>query len=450
MEKNLIKPTKRKEIKKLARRDFLKKSTIGLGAVIGLMGAEFYTADRIYNAHILPYEDKVRMYEKLIQEGFVEVSEAVSNKIQKNLNAEKVELESSFTKKIKDWKDMDIITPQDYQELELRISTIERQAKDAEFSERMQVLSDQLSHKILALESDLEDNVPNPLQGVWGKLREWHGYDTAETKLNRDRMYQRLDGLVKIYAAERNSKIAQTTVVKRLNELIRTSDDIEPIEQRLYSSLLEEHNKDGGADRVRDFILNYDINKIALRKRDAYSELVDYIQESDNLYQQRIKLQLESLKNLQDVYDNAKTLQNEIRSGQLNLAQIDKKVKALDNKYTSIDQDLQALGHAINYDNDFGFQILPGIIKTLYNVIKYGAMGTTAVLGVNYLMGKRKQDKLKSQVTVLESTIIKMEAAQESGQQTSNKSGLDNQNTQNQNTNNQNTNDQNQNGYNQK
>jgi len=267
-------------VKSKSRREFLK--TIGFSAASGVacgFGANYglgYLADCLVKG--------IAEAERQVRETVADLSALVGN-VDRKLTAQVDQLEKHYNSNIlQEYVELGIADPADIRQFEKILADAKQFEDYYSFSERAKEFKDRIDRRILTLDEKLEQMQPGFMRQANDAVRSLFGMPTGKAGEEYRKSFRlRLDSLCAIYDLNENDKIAQAEVVRKLNELISNSEKLKlsPDERQLYVTLRNECEKEGGGQRVKDYIhayTNVKLNSETLRRLKAH------VEEAEKLY----------------------------------------------------------------------------------------------------------------------------------------------------------------------
>jgi len=335
--------------KKFHRRELLKDSTIagGVGAAVG--AAAYVGLDFIGNN----FRGVIAQAEREVRELALDVRE-LSGSLEKKLVLEREQLEEHYTQGIlKIYEELGIATPAEIAEIDKIIENYEEFEQHYNFAERARIFKDRIDRRLLALDETLESYQPESLISINDAIRRAFGKPTGEEGMKqRKQIKERLEVLCAVYDTNSNNKIAQTEVLKTLNNYLENAELSEE-EKGLYEFLKQEAQK-GNEENIRHFINNYDSYSVS---QDVLLKLRASLSEAEGLYG-KIQENKSYIMNLQDLLKQGIALKQEVRDKSAQEVveykeQIDKRINEFRESVDNVINELEEKGYDIVTREEF-------------------------------------------------------------------------------------------------
>ncbi len=332
--------------KKFSRRDFLKGA--GISAVVGLatVGASKYGLSKLTDFS-LEAEKEVRRLVRDLQ--------AFSGKFDREL----AEQNDYLVKHINSdgfniLKELKIVEPAEVKKLEEIVKNCEEFEAHYSFAERAHEFKDRIDQRLLGLDAALENLQPNAVQKLNDAIREVFGQKNGEEgKHYRADFKKKLDTLVNIYNTNEDNKVAQTEVLKHINQYLENSE-LTAEEKEAFTFMKEQMQKEGKEGYVKDFVKNYDKFE---GRNESLIKLRAYITKAEDLYA-KIRENTVYAQRLQGLLKDGIALKEEVRSTAVediekNRQQLAKKTDELANSVNSVVTELEDKGYDIETREDY-------------------------------------------------------------------------------------------------
>lgn len=335
--------------KRFHRRELLKDSVIagGVGAAVG--AAAYFGLNFIGNN----LRGILAQAEREVRELALDVRE-LSGSLERKLVQEREQLEEHYTQGIlKIYEELGIATPAEIAEIDKIIENYEEFEQHYNFAERARIFKDRIDRRLLALDETLESYQPESLRSINDAIRRAFGKPTGEEGMKqRKQIKERLEVLCAIYDTNSNNKIAQTEVLKTLNNYLENAELSEE-EKGLYEFLKQEAQK-GNEENIRHFINNYDSYSVS---QDVLLKLRASLSEAEGLYG-KIQENKSYIINLQDLLKQGIALKQEAREKSTQKVAhqreyFDKKIAKLHSSLDNVIRELNQRGYDIETREEF-------------------------------------------------------------------------------------------------
>jgi len=291
--------------KGISRRAVLKDIAlaVGLGSLVGTSAhvGLGYLGQR--------FEDILVDADKQVKELAIDIR-ALSGYLERKMAQETRELKESYTSgKLSMYEELGIATPQELSELESIIKTSEAFEAEYGFVERLKIFKDRVTRKLSSVDSASESVQPGFMKRVNDSSRKLFGMKTGEEGAReQEARRKRLDALCGVYDTNEDNRVAETEVLKRINNYLENGE-IPKEEKELYEFLRGEYQKEGSKEHLRDFIRNYETYG---KRKELLTNLRDSLNAAEEVYQ-KIQENRKYVSDLQGILKKGIELKTRIR-----------------------------------------------------------------------------------------------------------------------------------------
>jgi hypothetical protein len=392
--------------RKLSRRDFFKYVVAGAAAgTIAQLGLG-YLGDKLLAA--------LDSIEKYVREVVLDLR-ALSGEIETKLAEETAELKQFYASGIlQEFVDLGLATPDDLKEFELIIKNAEEFEKHYDLPERIKIFKDRIDLRLMNFDQWIDSVKPDVLLEFDEKLRKYAD-DTSDLfglglskksgkagKQFRAGFKRKLELLCQIYGFNENNRIAQGKVLEEINRLLKNWN-LRPEEKSLLLYLKKEFEKEGGKERLIEFIRKYKENGPDVRV-EVLLGLKAKLSEAEEIFTKVRDFKGEALK-LQGLLQEGISLKEELRrrkSEDIDKYQkvYSKKITIIKTKVDAIIQKLKDMGLDIETREDYinKSTLTKNVSKVLKPAINIASALTGFFVGVAWWRRDRLKRKMRKQV----------------------------------------------------
>jgi hypothetical protein len=327
--------------KKYTRRNFLKTTILGLGTgITSYIGLDL-GINKISN-HII---QTVKLAEEEISELNLNLH-TLYRKIEEDIEIEKGTLDNNY-QKVKEiltarpFKDIQHETEININDIEQLIINLEKIESHYSFKEKVEIFIDKINKKLVTLDQKVEKYYPNILKKGNDFLRDKSKQISGEERKDySNNLSKKLDDLCQIYNTNESQQIAETKILEKLNNELRTIEKLDYKEKQILLFLRNEYLKQGDKSHLKEFITNYNDYNLNQEQKMTLLSLKSYLTNMQEINSQ-IKSDKKFLLELQDNLKQGINLKEEIRK--IKTQDYSKQIKEFDSQISKINTNYESI-----------------------------------------------------------------------------------------------------------